>query len=509
MCFFCFRLYNKCPGVLSVCVCVCVCLCCVLSFSWLSWQVHRSLAVLLKGRAVVPFHQEFHRLYSSSASVPGFVTYISLPPHTTLHVARNESADVTKSKSSQTETVCQRVWDEDVQHIQATANMPVLSNPELECSKGHTQSLHRAGPGTHMHEKPPQPKPVVQPGALKTVSTGKTKPILGAVCTQPAAQEKGEPLEENKNKIKSHMNPLSQTNFSDIQFQLTSLTVTPTAEKNVKAQEPNPPHTASPRQGPRRAVHYQSLFKTAERPDLQSPHYGARELNQRTGDRLIKPLGTAAGLNPQRRQWYCSLNFKQKVDFVADRPTVPSPSTPQQKQSKTGVLFPSTHLRGHTPALQTGTRGQDQLLRPHQPLHQSHPTTEAPTAPTTVGTRLKPQLQSDSRLFSPATGTKLHVQPHTSQQVTPTPRLNWSHAARPRPVARHSSFGTTYGTGQQAGWRPFHSGMSPPLGRSQSMTDRQSAGFRGAGLNTNTTNTWQTDKGKTLLKHKHRQVNEI
>lgn len=380
-----------------------------------------------------------------------------------------------------------RVWNEDAQNIQTTVNMPVLSNRELECSKGHTQSLPRAGPGTHVHEKPPQPKPLVQPGALKTVSMGKTKRRLGAVGTQPDAQKKREPLEENKNKIQSHLNPLSQTPFSDIQSQLTSLTVTMTAEKNVKVQEPTPPHTVSTRQGPQRAVHYQSLFKTAERPDLQSPHYGARELNQRTGDRLIKPPGTAAGLNPQRRQWYCSLNFKQKMDFVADHPTVLSPSTSQQKQSKTGVLFPSTHLRGHTSALQTGTRGQDQLLRPHQPLHQSHPTTEAPTAPKAVSTHHKPQLQSDYRLFSPATGTKLHLQPHTSQQVTSTPRLNWSHAARPRPVARHSSFGTTYGMGQQVGWRPFHSGMNLPLGRSKSMTDRHSGGFRGAGLNTNTT----------------------
>ncbi|XP_060930657.1 protein FAM83A [Limanda limanda] len=41
------------------------------SFSWLSWQVHRSLAVLVKGSEVTPFHQEFHRLYSSSKPILG------------------------------------------------------------------------------------------------------------------------------------------------------------------------------------------------------------------------------------------------------------------------------------------------------------------------------------------------------------------------------------------------------------------------------------------------------
>ncbi|XP_041798296.1 protein FAM83A [Chelmon rostratus] len=47
------------------------------SFSWLSWQVHRSIAVLLRGSTAVSFHKEFHRLLSSSKPVPGFVTYIT------------------------------------------------------------------------------------------------------------------------------------------------------------------------------------------------------------------------------------------------------------------------------------------------------------------------------------------------------------------------------------------------------------------------------------------------
>uniref|UniRef100_A0A8C4DLS8 Family with sequence similarity 83 member A n=1 Tax=Dicentrarchus labrax TaxID=13489 RepID=A0A8C4DLS8_DICLA len=78
------------------------------SFSWLSWQVHRSLAVLLKGSAVIPFHQEFHRLYSGSKPVPGFVTYITVPHtlrrHTTSHAAQKDNVDVIKSKSTRTKT---------------------------------------------------------------------------------------------------------------------------------------------------------------------------------------------------------------------------------------------------------------------------------------------------------------------------------------------------------------------------------------------------------------------
>uniref|UniRef100_A0AAY4CHW2 Scaffolding anchor of CK1 domain-containing protein n=1 Tax=Denticeps clupeoides TaxID=299321 RepID=A0AAY4CHW2_9TELE len=41
------------------------------SFSWLSWQVHRSLAMLIKGGAVKHFDLEFRRLYATSVPVQG------------------------------------------------------------------------------------------------------------------------------------------------------------------------------------------------------------------------------------------------------------------------------------------------------------------------------------------------------------------------------------------------------------------------------------------------------
>uniref|UniRef100_UPI003AAEB7B6 protein FAM83A n=1 Tax=Centroberyx gerrardi TaxID=166262 RepID=UPI003AAEB7B6 len=50
------------------------------SFSWLSWQIHRGLAVLFKGSTVTPFHQEFQRLYTSSKPVPAFFPGPHHPP---------------------------------------------------------------------------------------------------------------------------------------------------------------------------------------------------------------------------------------------------------------------------------------------------------------------------------------------------------------------------------------------------------------------------------------------
>ncbi|KAI3361371.1 hypothetical protein L3Q82_013550 [Scortum barcoo] len=467
------------------------------SFSWLSWQVHRSLVVHVKGSVVVPFHQEFHRLHSSSKPVPGFVTYITVPRTapfcTASHAAQNHTSDASKTKPSLTGTTCHRAWNEDPQNTQTKAKMPVLPKPqsaELECSKGYTQPPHRAGTGAQMHGKPPQlyPKPVVQPGALQSGTVGKQ--IVGAAQHDADVEPQG----KNQNQVQIQSNP----HVLYVQSQLAGLTVSTTAEKSARLQESNPQQAASPAHGQHRTVRYQTTLKP--HADLEHHNVGTEGLffQQRNRDRLTKPPGEEAGLNTQRRQWIHSLNFKLKVDSLSDNPKAPSPSALQQNQAKAGLWFPVTHPTKHTSGQQAnmsffGTRRQDQPQRHHQPPLHSHPATEALGSKSTVtvtGAHLKPQLQSNSKLFSPGTRTKL--QPQLSQQMIPHPRLNWmpqSHGARPRPVARHSSFNTTYGMGQstggQVGWRPFPSSMNTQLGRSKSLNDRHSAGYKGAGLNLN------------------------
>lgn len=92
---------------------------CVRSFSWLSWQVHRSLGVRVKGGAVAPFREEFHRLYFGSTPVPGFVTFVSLPSRATHYNGRSS------------ESTCQLAGPEDGQYGQARTP----GSPELEHSK--------------------------------------------------------------------------------------------------------------------------------------------------------------------------------------------------------------------------------------------------------------------------------------------------------------------------------------------------------------------------------------
>lgn len=57
----------------------------------MSWQVHRSIAVLVKGSSAAPFLREFHRLYFSSEPVPGFVTFITVPRTLPLYTPSGET----------------------------------------------------------------------------------------------------------------------------------------------------------------------------------------------------------------------------------------------------------------------------------------------------------------------------------------------------------------------------------------------------------------------------------
>lgn len=446
---------------------------CLHSFSWLSWQVHRSLAVLVKGSTVTPFHQEFHRLYSKSKPVPGFVTFITaprtLPLYTTSHTTQSSNSGICQSKSSQTKTMCQRDCTEDVQCCQTKTQ-----SPELEHSKGNNQLPHGAAIDEQKHTKHLQhyPKPMVQPGTQQGVSMEKLKITVGGVSTLNDVQTYVEPLEKNQNQIQSHTNHLGQTYVLNIQSQFGGRSTT--AEKNARVQELNTLHTANPTHQPHRAVRYQSTLK-----HLSLDQVGTEGLflQQKNGNRLTKPSWVAAGLNAQRGQWNYTPNIKPMVELPSENAKLRSPSTSQQKLAKTGLQVLFSHSGGHQSGLETklsslGTKAHVQ----------SQPTTDAPSlkfTTTAVDTHVKLQLQTDSRCFFPGTTAKLHRQPHTSQQVKPPPRLNWmpqSHTSRPRPVARTSSFDTTYGTGHkkvgQLGWRPFHSNMTS-LGRSKSLTERR------------------------------------
>uniref|UniRef100_A0A665TLA7 Scaffolding anchor of CK1 domain-containing protein n=1 Tax=Echeneis naucrates TaxID=173247 RepID=A0A665TLA7_ECHNA len=419
------------------------------SFSWLSWQVHRSLAVLVKGSAVTSFHQEFHRLYSSSEPVPGFVTFMAAPLRTPLyitsHAAQSEKTGISKSKSSQTKIACCWAGASDAQKTATTAEMPVLTNsqgPEFEWIKADNQPMDRQPSDTQTHSL--QPKPLsTRVEKLKHTPTG--------VSAQHDAETQVEP-HAHRSKTLGH------THLSHSQSQPAGFTISATAGNHAKLHNSDPRHPRNSTQIQQRTVCYQSTPNKESHLDYNKLAADGLFFQQRHRNRLMSS-GMTAGLSRQRGQWKHTLHVNTKAELQSDnvKPrTLPTPWQP----ANTGFQFPLTHARGHisglqAPPMETRRQGQPQM---HQPPHQSYPST--PTETAALGTQLKPQAHRDPEFFSLSTRAKQHLRPQTCQHANSPPRLNWilqSHSARPRLEAQTSSFGSSYGmrqkTGRSPGWK--------------------------------------------------------
>lgn len=370
--------------------------------------------------------------------------------------------------------MCLQDWDE-----REEATMTVLCNPqspEVECGI--------AGSGTGSATQP-YPKPLLQPGTecrLQSISVEKPVFAVGAACAQTDVRTNVEHLEKNQKQIHVRSDPHNQSHFSHVQSQLGSLAITTTDENKASVQEPHPPHAASATHGQHSTLPYQSALE--RNLNLDHSDVGPERLFFQPNNRniLTKPLRITAGLNAERGQWNYSLNFKPNVEL----------SSGNFLQANTNHQISVTHLRGHSSGLQNKISSLE-IRRLDQPFLQSHPNTN-PTGSQSacggMGSHVWPQFNRDPSLFLTGTGAMMHLQHHHSQQMSPHPGLNWIpqnlQAARFRFVARQGSFSGTHGRqeiGGQPGWRSFQSGVTTTLGRSKSMTDRHTAGFRGVNHN--------------------------
>lgn len=446
---------------------VCVWSCDPFSFSWLSWQVHRSLAVLLKGSAVTCFLQEFHRLHSSSKPVTGFVTFITVP-HTLCRPATSHAAlhiDTGISKQTSNQTGLQWDWNKDAENTQTKAAGTVLHKPQspaLVSSRGDNQPQHRADTGTQIQRKPLQlyPKPLIQPEMEREVQS---KSVEKPKYTMESGHTRHNEKEKSEYQIQSHLNLPDHTHY-----------ISTTAEKNAAIQESDPLHTVSPTHRQHRTVLCETPLKNS---NLDPADVSTEGLFFQQRNRNTNPLRTAADLNTQRGQRSSSHSFKPKPELQHDNPKLHPPPTTQHKQANTTHQFLFTPLRGHTPGVQTKfsfleTRRQAQPQRYYQPQLQPQTIKEPPAS---TGAHLRPQLQKDPKLFLPGTAAQINLQSHAFQQPNPLRRLNWS--PQNHSMERHSSFRTPHRMGQMAGWGPLQSSMNTPLRRSKSMNERQTAGF--------------------------------
>lgn len=356
---------------------------CALSFSWLSWQVHRTLAVLVKGSAVLPFHTEFLRLISSSQTVPGFVNYIAAPytlpiSNKTRHAPPNGDNFASDAKS-----VPSKLSTAEEKKAEASAKVHFFSSLQSNSSGGMTQPA-----GITASPKPPH-----------IVPANKSEAAGGAVYICHGSQRHGEPL--------------SPTRVSHVESQFSGLTVSPAGQKTFPPQRrcgAVPHQSASPHQD-HGSVRLRSLF-----------------FQQNEKDRSVKPLGTAVH-HKNKHQWFNTQNLRRKADSLSPCPKSPTSYTPQMKDLKKDLRLPLIRPGG----LKCGLQGR----KGYHPHLQSPPTmlpspTSAPAPP-----HLKARLQAGSKSLSPG------AQPTQEAPLT----LNWkskSHAAKPKLGPRHSFLSSLY-----------------------------------------------------------------
>lgn len=355
---------------------------CVSSFSWLTWQVHRCLAVLVKGSAVLPFQKEFLRLNSSSQAVPGFVSYIAVPAapafsNETSHAPQKGDVFASDRKLS-------RIEDKKAE---ANAKVHFLTSLESNRGKGIAQP---AGSGAQVRPKAPQ-----------NVSASTFEPAGGAAYIHPDSQRNGECPTDSR----SHLRSLRPTRVSRVQSQFSGLTVSAAAQKTF------------PTQRGCTTVQYQTPNST-----LDYSSVGAQGLffYQNEKDRSVKTLGTAVH-QKNKHQWFRTQAVRAKTDFLSPGPNIPPPSTLR-------LLSPLTHPRGH----KCGLQGKDH----HQSRLQSQPTSQPSTA-SVPAPQLKPQLQAGSKFLS--LGAKLNQESPLRLNWK-----SQSSAAKPKPAPRHSFLSSLY-----------------------------------------------------------------
>lgn len=406
---------------------------CVLSFSWLSWQVHRSLAVLVKGSAVLPFHTEFLRLNSSSQAVPGFVNYIAVPHalpfnNKTLHAPQNGDKFASDAKSGPSKL--SRVEDKQAE---AKAKVQFFSSLQSNRTKEMTQPA-----GGAVCPKPPQKVPA---GCAVYICHG--------------SQRNGEALDDSRNHVQNHPSPLSPAQVSHVESQLSGLTLqslSPAAQKTQRQCRTVQYRPANPNQ------------------DYSSVRARGLFFQQNEKDRSVKTLGTAVRQTSKQR-WFSTQNFRAKTDFLSPCPKSPSPSTPQMKELKKDLLLPLIWPRGLRCGLQGG--------KDHQSRLQSPPTMP-PSTSSVPAAHLQAQLQSGSKFLSPG------AKPNQEALLG----LNWkskSHAAQAKPSPRHSFLSSLH----RPGWRPFHSSGSVSLRRSISLTETHPSSFPKTVLLTAASKSWE------------------
>ncbi|XP_064883415.1 protein FAM83A [Oncorhynchus nerka] len=231
------------------------------SFTWLSWQVHRSLAVLFKGSAVKPFDLEFRKLYASSKPVPAFLTVateFNLTRPLITHQAAATSTPLTKLPCPSPGTTTQNRYFNNQAMDQPTTTVVPRFNTQSTVQPTTTAQLRYSSQNptvqltTTTQQRHPNTQPTAPPAAQQRhPNTQLTAPPTSQQRhpnTQPPTSQQRHPnTQPTAPPTSQQRHPNTQPTTSQQRHPNTQPTAPPTSQQRHPNTQPTAPPTSQQR----------------------------------------------------------------------------------------------------------------------------------------------------------------------------------------------------------------------------------------------------------------------
>ncbi|XP_031667644.1 protein FAM83A [Oncorhynchus kisutch] len=219
------------------------------SFTWLSWQVHRSLAVLFKGSAVKPFDLEFRKLYASSKPVPAFLTVateFNLTRPLITHQAAATSTPLTNLPCPSAGTTTQnRYFNNQAKDQPTTTVVPRFNNqptvqPTTTAQLRYSSQNPTGQLTTTTQQRHPNTQPTAPPASQQRhPNTQPTAP--------PTSQQRYPNTEPTAPPTSRQRHPNTQPTTSQQRQPNTQPTAPPTSQQRHPNTQPTAPPTSQQR----------------------------------------------------------------------------------------------------------------------------------------------------------------------------------------------------------------------------------------------------------------------
>ncbi|XP_071251292.1 protein FAM83A [Salvelinus alpinus] len=437
------------------------------SFTWLSWQVHRSLAVLFKGSAVEPFDLEFRKLYASSKPVPGFLTTateFNLTRPLITHQAAATSTPLTNLPCPSPGTTTQNRYFNNQAMVQPTTTVVPRFNTESTVQPTTTAQLRYSSQNT-----------TVQPTTTTQQRHPNTEP------TAPPTSQQRHPNTQPTTSQQRHPNtqPTTPPTFQQ-RHPNTQPTAPPTSQQRHPNTQPTAPPTSQQRHPNTEPTTSQQRHPNTEPTTSQQRHPNTQPTTPPTSQQ--RHPNTQPTAPPTSQQRHPNTQPTAPPTSQQRHPNTPptAPTTSQQRHPNTPPTAPPTSQQRHPNTPPTAPPTSQQRHPNTQPIEpptsqQRHPNTQPTTSqqrhPNTQPTTSQ-QRHPNTPPTAPPTSQQRH--PNTPPTAPPTSQclVNQSYYTGPRShrfdwiTQRHTAtrhvmfqrtFSTDYSTGDHLTWRPFNS----------------------------------------------------